>query len=48
MGDDDQFVSPNSVSKISKIISENATNDNFAFIHACDAKRSKNTGEAIP
>ena len=45
MGDDDQFVSPNSVSKISKIISENATNDNFAFIHACDAKRSKNTGK---
>ena len=46
MGDDDQFVSPNSVSKISKIISENATNDNFAFIHACDAKRSKNTGSS--
>ncbi len=45
MGDDDQFVSPNSVSKISRLISENATNDNFAFIHACDSKRSKNTGK---
>ena len=45
MGDDDQFVSPNSVSKISRIISKNATNDNFAFIHACDSKRSKNTGK---
>ena len=45
MGDDDQFVSPNSVSKISTLICENATNDNFAFIHACDSKRSKNTGK---
>ena len=45
MGDDDQFVSPNSVSKISRLISKNATNDNFAFIHACDSKRSKNTGK---
>ena len=45
MGDDDQFVSPNSVSKISRLISKNAANDNFAFIHACDSKRSKNTGK---
>ena len=44
MGDDDQFSDVNSIKKISQIIFDNITNENFAFIHACDANRSTSSG----
>ena len=44
MGDDDQFTGAQCVSKVCQIISDNAENRDFAFIHACDANRCKGSG----
>ena len=44
MGDDDEFCSPKSIQKISDLIFQNRHNKDFAFIHACDEARTRNTG----
>ena len=47
MGDDDEFCSPKSIQKISDLIFQNRHNKDFAFIHACDEARTRNTGSSF-
>ncbi len=47
MGDDDEFSSDKSISKVCNLLLQNHQNKNLAFIHACDEKRSKKTGEVV-
>ena len=47
MGDDDEFSSNKSISKVCNLLLQNHQNKNLAFIHACDEKRSKKTGEVV-
>lgn len=47
MGDDDEFCSLKSIQKVCDLISQNQHNKNFAFIHACDEARSRNSGSCF-
>ncbi len=47
MGNDDEFCSPKSIQKISDLIFQNRHNKDFAFIHACDEARTRNTGSSF-
>lgn len=47
MGDDDEFCSPKSIQKISDLIFQYRHNKDFAFIHACDEARTRNTGSSF-
>jgi len=47
MGDDDEFYSPKSIQKVCDLIFQNQHNKDFAFIHACDAARTRNTGSSF-
>ena len=46
LGDDDYLASEHSIEKIAEVISKQR-GSNLSFIHACQARRSKNTGQVI-
>jgi glycosyltransferase involved in cell wall biosynthesis len=46
LGDDDSLASEHSVEKIAEVIFKHPSND-LSFIHACQARRSQNTGQVV-
>ena len=44
MGDDDYLYSPDSIETVYNVIKSHEHDSDFAFVHACQARRSKNSG----
>ena len=47
MGDDDYLTDPSSLQKICEILIEKNDDPNFKFVHACQSRRSLNSGKVI-
>ncbi len=47
MGDDDYLCHPESLQKVCEVLVRENKNADFGFVHACQARRSKNTGAII-
>ena len=47
MGDDDYLIDLEAIKKVCEILAKYENDEEFAFVHACQARRSRNTGEVV-
>ena len=47
MGDDDFLPDPKAVAKVCDVLEQNSNNEEFKFVHACQARRSRASGKII-